>query len=134
MEIISDIKLTDIVRMELKKIEVPGTPHIRTERYGEKDLIDIEIKSPPETLSGAKTLLVALAYYRKQKKIDYLSLHVPPYLRGRGIGRQLATFGERIGKNLSCREIQLSNNVNQDFWEHMGYRKVGKHWKKELFS
>jgi len=131
---ISDIQLTDIVKREIKKIDVPGTPAIRTERYGETDLIDIEITSQPDTISGERTVFVVLSYDRMRKKMEYLSLHIPGYLRGRGIGKRLATLGEKIGKDLSCREIQIYNNVNQEFWEHMGYRKVGKRWKKELFS
>lgn len=129
---ISDIQLTDIVKKELKKIEVPGTAHIKTERYGETDLIDIEIMSQPDTLSGARTLFVALAYDQEKRRMNYVSLHIPKYLRGRGIGKQLAILGENIGKKLSCEEILLCNNVNTEFWAHIGYRKTKRIWKKEL--
>jgi len=61
------------------------------------------------------------------------AISVMPNLRGKGIGRNLATAVESIFTRLKIKEIKVKNVYNPEFWEYLGYKKISSElYKKQL--
>ena len=69
---------------------------------------------------------------RKDDRISHIWLRLEEDCRGKGFGRKLVEYLEEAAKALGFNKLQVNININESFWEHMGFKQVGNAWVKEL--
>ncbi len=60
------------------------------------------------------------------KKLDFLLLDIGEKYRGQGWGRKSVEVVENIARKLGYSEINIVDNENPSFWQHMGYHRNKK--------
>ena len=97
------------------------------------DVDSLHEKSKDETLLTAVDgdKLVGCLFLKKNADSLYLGkLAVEDAYRGQGVARQLIDVANLIGKQWSCKTVELETRVeltaNQKFFTHMGFEKVGE--------
>lgn len=72
-------------------------------------------------------------WYNKEKNyIEHINLKINEEFKGNGYGKKLVLSMENFGKKLNCSKCLIYININESFWKHLGYKKIGDTWEKEL--
>ena len=90
-----------------------------------------------EDLIGICGIWTLVKYY-VGKHLEPDNVFIKPHYRGRGIGQQLQTWLERLAISRGCRALELncylSNETGLQFWESVGYQRLGVHYQKRLLN
>lgn len=74
---------------------------------------------------------------KKEKRMEHLWLTLRPEVRGKGYGRKVIQFMEKMAELLKAEKIRINICTNVPFWSHIGFEKgedmhdgAGNCWEK----
>ena len=83
-------------------------------------------------LKDPKCSSVDFSCRRKDDRLEHIWLRLKEDRRGEGLGRKLVRFLEEAALAFNRPKLQVNINVNESFWEHMGFKRVGDAWIKDV--
>jgi len=94
-----------------------------------KVFLDSEIENP---FKDPVCSAVDFVCERKSDCLSHLWLCLREERRGAGLGRKLIAFLEEVALKLGRPRLQVNINVNESFWEHMGFSEFYNVWLKDV--
>jgi GNAT superfamily N-acetyltransferase len=71
-------------------------------------------------------------YHGKKRCMEPVKFNLQQ-LKGKGYGRKLVEIMEELGRRLGCSKARVRPQpYGASFWEHMGYKGIGKYKEKKL--
>jgi len=108
------------------QINIGNTNDISTNVINTND-IDNVVK-----IELSKSSYLDFYYTPKFNRIEHINIKLIDTLKGGGYGRLLVESMESVGRKLGCAISRVNININQGFWDHMGYKFNGEYWDKSL--
>lgn len=64
-----------------------------------------------------------------EKRVQIRQMAVEPHLQGKGLGREIMTWGENFSREKGFKKVHLhAREIVSGFYEKMGYKKTGLHF------
>lgn len=81
-----------------------------------KVLIDLDIAH-----DGKERSRLYFTIHPENRILECEDLELDNSLRGKGLGRELVFFMEKVARSYGCEKTIITIDLNRRFWSHMGY-------------